>query len=70
VVEVLLAPGFVETGGLDVAVGVAADPDVPPGRRDRQRPDPLEGVLVADAPAFGVEVAEAVTAAAAADSRA
>ena len=36
-VAVLLAAPVVAAGRLDVAVGVGADPDIGPGRRDRQR---------------------------------
>jgi hypothetical protein len=68
VVEVLLAPGFVDARRLNVTVRIAADPDVAPGRWDRQRSNPLKCVLVSDAPAFGVEVAEAAATTAAADS--
>ena len=41
VVEVLLAPGVVDPGRLDVPVGLRADPDLLPRRGDRQRADPL-----------------------------
>src|SRR5262249_49032473 len=40
VVAVLLAALRVAPGGLDVAVGSGRDPDVGPGRRDRQGGDP------------------------------
>src|SRR5688572_22998901 len=46
VVEVLLAPGVVEAGRLDVPLRVGADPDFPPRRRDRELPDALERGLV------------------------
>ena len=42
VVAVLLATARVAAGGLDVAVRVRADPDVGPGRRDRERLDLLD----------------------------
>ena len=52
VVAVLLAPGFVEPGGLDVADRIGADPDLLPGGRDRQLADPLQRLLVVDPPPF------------------
>src|SRR6476646_4687071 len=69
VVEVLLAPGFVVPRRLDVAEGVGADPDLLPGRRDRQLPDPLQRLLVGDLLAGPVLVGEAATAAHAPDPR-
>ena len=54
VVAVLLAPARVAAGGLDVAVGVRADPDVGPGRRDRQLADPLQGRGIAHRLAVGI----------------
>src|SRR6185436_20353222 len=53
VVAVLLAPARVARGGLDVAVGIEADPDLGPGRRDRQRIDPSSLAPVRDACAAG-----------------
>ena len=68
VVEVLLAPGGVDPGRLDVAERVGADPDLLPGRRDRQLADPLQRLVVLDPLAVGVEVGEAAAAAAADDA--
>ena len=48
VVAVLLAPGGVDAGRLDVAHRVGADPDVLPGRRDGELADPLEHARLAD----------------------
>ena len=47
VVAVLLAPLGVAAGRLEVAVGVRADPDVRPGRRDREGADARQRRLVA-----------------------
>ena len=55
VVAVLLAAPRVAAGRLEVAVRVRADPDVGPGRRDRERPDPVERLVVADPPSVGVD---------------
>src|SRR5690606_25178060 len=60
VVAILLAPARVAPGGLEVAVPAAADPDVAPGRRDGQRVDAPAGGGVADGPAIGIEVTEAL----------
>src|ERR687892_1792720 len=58
VVEVLLPPGRVGAHGLQVTVGERADPHVPPGRWDGQRPDPLKHLGVGDPPPVGIEVLE------------
>ena len=47
VVPVLLAPARVPPGRLQVAVGVGADPDIAPCRRNRQRTDPRERARIA-----------------------
>src|SRR5690606_29221131 len=59
VVAVLLAALRVASGGLEVAVGQGADPDVRPRRRDGQPADAGDGLLVADGPAGGVDITEA-----------
>jgi len=61
VVAVDLATARVPTGRLEVAVRPRADPHLRPGRRDGDRPDPGEGLRVADPPAVGVTVREAAT---------
>src|SRR4051812_42212585 len=58
VVAVLPAAGGVDTGGLDVPVRPGADPDVAPGRRDREAADPVEAVVL-DQGAVLVVVGEA-----------
>src|SRR5206468_8658937 len=58
VVAVLLAPARVAAGRLDVAARMRADPDVGPGRRDRERPDARDRLAVADQLAVGIEVGE------------
>src|SRR5438105_1574756 len=57
VVAVLLTPPCVPTAGLEVAAGVRADPDVGPGRRDRQGSDSFQP-SPADRFAVGPEVDE------------
>jgi hypothetical protein len=68
VVAVLLAPARVAPGGLQVAVGLRADPDLGPGRRDGQRLDAFQGGFVVDRLAARVEVAKAVALRLAADA--
>src|SRR5262249_54129831 len=58
VVEVLLAAAGVAAGGLQMAVGPRADPDLGPGGRDRQRLDAAERFGVVDVLALGPAVAE------------
>ena len=48
VVAVLLASPRVHPGRLDVPQRVRADPDLLPGRRDGECPDPLDDVVVLD----------------------
>nr|GFB47739.1 hypothetical protein [Tanacetum cinerariifolium] len=55
-VAILLAPTCIAAGGLQVALAVSADPHVGVGRRDHQRIDALDLVLVADTLAVGVEI--------------
>jgi hypothetical protein len=62
VVAVLLAPGGVGAGGLQVAERVGADPHVLPGRRDAERADPGEHVGVGHPAAVAVAVLEALPA--------
>ena len=58
VVEVLAPPGGIGADGLQVAVREPADPDVGPGRRDRERLDPLELDWVREPVAALVDVRE------------
>ena len=62
VVAVLLAPGGVEAGRLQMAVGIRADPHVAPGGRDRQLADARQVRRVADKLAVGLVVGEAAPA--------
>ena len=61
VIAVLLAAPGVAAGGLEMAVGVGADPDAGVGRGDGQGVDALDFVGVADAVALWVEVGEFAT---------
>src|SRR5690606_25241807 len=69
VVAVLLAAALVAAGGLEVAVGVGADPDIGPGGRDGQGLDAGEGGLVAEGFAAGAHVGEAPAGPLAGDAR-
>src|SRR6185437_12824843 len=69
VVEVLLAPAFVTTGRLKMAVIKGTNPNVHPCRRDHQRVDSLERVPVANDPAFRRAVAKPAPASLAANAR-
>ncbi len=55
-VPVLLAPRRIPTGGLEVAVGIGADPNLHPGRRDRQGSDAPEGLFVPHGLAVGSRI--------------
>src|SRR4029079_19622315 len=68
VVAVDLAALRVAAGRLEVAERVGADPDVLPGRRNRERPDPLQRLAAGDPPSVGVDVGEAPAGAAAIDA--
>src|SRR5206468_1064428 len=68
VVAVLFVPARIAAGGLDVAAGTRADPDVGPGGRDDQLADAVQGRLVGDRLAVSVDVVEAHTGLAAADA--
>src|SRR5690606_31614383 len=68
VVAVLLAATRVAAGGLQVAARVGADPDLGPGRRDRQLAEPRQHVAIAHPAAIRSEVGEATTMAAAANA--
>src|SRR5690606_34254107 len=70
VVDVLLPAAVVPPGGLNVAGGVWADPDIGPGRRDGQLLDPRAHLAVADRLAVRVAVAEATPSSPASDARA
>ncbi len=59
VVAVLLAAAGVAPGRLEMALALRADPDVGPGRRDRQHAQPPQLVRVLDRAALRVAVAEA-----------
>jgi hypothetical protein len=61
-VAVLLASARVAARGLQVAVGLRADPDIGPGRGNHERLDALERGFVRDRLALGREVAEAILA--------
>src|SRR4051794_11770662 len=63
VVAVLLSPGGVDAGRLDVPAWMRTDPDVLPGRRDCQRADALEDLSVADRNAVRIAVGESAPAA-------
>jgi hypothetical protein len=69
VVEVLLASGRIDPGRLKMAPRVQADPDLTPGRWDRELADPFEHLRVIDGGAVGIDVLEASTSPAAADAR-
>jgi hypothetical protein len=66
VVPVLTAPCRVCPDSLEVTAGVRADPDLLPGGRDHQRPDPGQGLRIGDR-RIGAEIAEAAPAAPAPD---
>jgi hypothetical protein len=59
-VEVLEPALAVGARGLDVAERIRRDPDVRPGGRDPQRPDPVQRRRVADLSAGLVQIPEAV----------
>ncbi len=67
VVAVLLAPAVVAAGRLDVAARMRADPDVGPGRRDRERAQPADLGGLLDRPALRVAIAEGAARAPAGD---
>ena len=69
VVAVLAATLGVHPGGLDVPVRVRADPHVLPGRRDGQRLDASDHLVVGDALAVGLRVGEALAGPPPADPR-
>ena len=69
VVAVLLAPARVAAGRLQVAVGLRADPDVGPRRRDRERADAPDHRGIAERPAVRQSIAEAFAAPDARDAR-
>jgi len=58
VVDVLFSTRRVDAGGLELGRSAARDPDVFPGRRNHERLDPLELLLVGDAISARVDVAE------------
>ena len=62
VIAVLLAAARIAAGGLHVAERMRADPHVPPRRRDGERRDPADRLLVGHGASVGIHVAEARTA--------
>lgn len=70
VIPVLAASRRVGADGLDVALGIDADPHVLRGRRDHQGPDPGERPGVLDHRRVRTQIAETATAAPAPDPRA
>ena len=60
-VFVLLAAPGIAPARLQVAVGLGADPDSGPRRRDGELADPLECAGVGDGVAVGLEVAKTIT---------
>src|SRR5258706_9172880 len=60
VVAILLSSARIAPRCLQVPAFVAADPDIGPGRRDRERPDPLERVLGRHFLVLRVEVFESL----------
>ncbi len=60
VVAVLLAAARIAAGGLHVALAEAANPDVCPGRRNGERADALQRLLIAHRFAVRVAVGEAL----------
>src|SRR3954452_501538 len=69
VIAVLLAPGVVVSGRLDVTARVGADPHVGPRRGNRERADPVPCLGVLDRIAVLVEVREPPAATDAPDPR-
>jgi hypothetical protein len=69
VVEVLLAAGRIDSGGLEMPMGVRTDPHIPPGWRDHQLRDPLEHPRIVDSSPVGVEVLKATAAPSPRDAR-
>ena len=68
-VAVLLAPARIAPDRLQMAVGMAADPDILIGRRDRQLADAGQRFLIGDAAAVGHAIAEAALGAHPRDAR-
>jgi hypothetical protein len=68
VVAVLPPAGCIRADGLDVAVGVRADPDVGPGGRDDEVADALEDLRILDRLPVLVEVGKAAAPAHACES--
>ena len=69
VITILLAALGVAAGGLDVAVGLGADPHIRVGRRDRQGTDAVERALILDLPAARPDIDEPFSDLPAADPR-
>src|SRR5581483_7788002 len=68
-ISVLLPSARVAPGGLEVPLGVGADPHVRPGGRDGEAPDAGEGLAILDGAAARVDVGEAFPCAAAPEAR-
>src|SRR6202008_660505 len=60
VIAILLAPPGVTSGRLDMSVSERTDPDIGPGRRDRQRLDATHDARIADSGAVRTEKDEAL----------
>jgi hypothetical protein len=58
VVEVLLSPGVVVSGGLDVPKRISADPDVRPSGGYRQGAKPIEQLLILDRVPISIQEAK------------
>ena len=69
-IKVLLAPPFITTGRLEMAMVKRANPNFLPRRRNHQRTDALERMPITNDPAFGSAIAEPAPASLAADARA
>src|SRR6185312_2396714 len=63
VIAVLLAPARIAAGGLQMAIGLAANPYLPIGRRYGQGADARQLPAVGDAGAIGIVITEALAAA-------
>ncbi|SON85067.1 hypothetical protein XAP412_550027 [Xanthomonas phaseoli pv. phaseoli] len=68
VIAILLAPPGIAPGGLQMPVGLGADPHFGIGRRNRQRTNALQGLGIGNALPVGIAVTEALAGLAAADA--
>src|SRR5690606_9741183 len=69
VISILLAPARIPSGGLEVAAGIGADPDVGPCGRNHERPDPREFLTVGDPTAIRRVITERAAVLRPADAR-